>query len=505
MKIMTTRHGFSAKFTLLAATTALLPSDAIAQDVNAGKLAYTTAQVTGQLSCSAGACHTQNPLNNQNKILKAADNPGGIGVALNTVSQMAFLKGKLTTQQFIDLAAYIGNPAAATGSPVAQVTPAALSFGSTVVGNSAAAQKLTINNTGTAALQVSGISSSNPDFLIVGSCASVTAGTSCNVAVGFTPAAAGARSGTITVSHNASGRSSAVSVVGTATAPVTLTPAIQVAPVSVAFGSITVGSAYSTRLITVASVGNTPLSLNNISVTGSHFSLLSGSNGCAAGMLIAVGSSCTVLVRFQPTLAGAHSGTLGIGHTAGATEATVGLSGTGVASAAANLKTMTEYVYVPLNYFFITSRDDDKVKLDSIAGFERTGLSFPVYATPTGAAKGISRFYFDQVAANGGRGSHFYTLLDADKTALTALNPANAQAARLPYDEGIDSWALLPAVAGVGGSCVSGQLPIYRLFRSGARFPDDPNHRFTSDVASYNAFVALGWDGEGVSFCVPAP
>jgi hypothetical protein len=41
------------------------------------------------------------------------------------------------------------------------------------------------------------------------------------------------------------------------------------------------------------------------------------------------------------------------------------------------------------------------------------------------------------------------------------------------------------------------------LFRGSARFPDDPNHRFTTNAAVYNAFVAQGWDGEGVNFCVP--
>jgi hypothetical protein len=44
---------------------------------------------------------------------------------------------------------------------------------------------------------------------------------------------------------------------------------------------------------------------------------------------------------------------------------------------------------------------------------------------------------------------------------------------------------------------------VFRIFRGQARFPDNPNHRFTTDPAIYNAFVAQGWDGEGVKFCVP--
>ena len=166
--------------------------------------------------------------------------------------------------------------------------------------------------------------------------------------------------------------------------------------------------------------------------------------------------------------------------------------------------TMVEYLYRPLNYFFITSRDSDKTLLDTAAGWERTGMSFPVYTAATADAQAISRYYFDKVALRGSRGSHFYTLVSSEKAALAGLNPGNTQAPGLPYNEGIDSWAFLPAVEGVGGSCASGRNPVYRLFRGSAKFPDDPNHRFTTSLTTYNDYVRLGWDGEGVKFCVPA-
>jgi hypothetical protein len=228
------------------------------------------------------------------------------------------------------------------------------------------------------------------------------------------------------------------------------------------------------------------------------------------GAPLAPSSSCSALVQFAPTALGERTGSLVISHNvntnanANATATAVSLAGIGIARTETT-KAMIEYVYTPLNYYFITSRDDDKLLLDKTAGFQRTGLGFSVLTAPTTNARAISRFYFDKVAAQGSRGSHFYTLLDADKTALIALNPSNTKTPKLPVDEGIDSWAFLPKVAGVGGSCAAGQTPIYRLFRNSARFPDDPNHRFTSDVNVYNDFVALGWDGEGVNFCVPSP
>ena len=166
-------------------------------------------------------------------------------------------------------------------------------------------------------------------------------------------------------------------------------------------------------------------------------------------------------------------------------------------------KTMTEYLYVPLGYYFLTSRDNEKQILDAAAGWSRTGNSFTVLANNDPGTKGITRYYFDKVARRSSRGTHFYTLVAGEKSALETLNPTNAQVPGKPYSEDIDSFAYLPTVEGIGGSCASGLKPLYRAFRGPARFPDDANHRFTTDIALYNALVGLGWDGEGVKACLP--
>lgn len=90
-----------------------------------------------------------------------------------------------------------------------------------------------------------------------------------------------------------------------------------------------------------------------------------------------------------------------------------------------------------------------------------------------------------------------------EKTALQELNPSNTQLPGKPYSEDIDSFAYLPAVEGIGGCCTSGLQPLYRTFCGPVRFPDDANHRFTTDIGFYNALVGLGWDGEGVKACLP--
>lgn len=163
---------------------------------------------------------------------------------------------------------------------------------------------------------------------------------------------------------------------------------------------------------------------------------------------------------------------------------------------------LVEFYNPVFDYYFITSRSSDMTMLDSLESWTRTGKVIPVYSTQAAGTQGVSRYYFDRVARNSTRGSHFYTLVASEKAALSALNPGNRQQPGLPFDEGIDSYAFPPVVEGVGGRCAAGQSPVYRLFRGNANFPDDPNHRFTSSLDIYNAFKAQGWDGEGVKFCV---
>ncbi len=184
-----------------------------------------------------------------------------------------------------------------------------------------------------------------------------------------------------------------------------------------------------------------------------------------------------------------------------------GLNATHAASkpglSAVTLVTATEYYFAPLDYYFVTSRDADKTLLDGMSNWQRTGQSFNAFSAPIAGSSGLTRYYFDKIAKNSSRGSHFYTVLDAERDALASLNPTNSQAAKLPYNEGNDSYTLPPVTEGVGGVCANGTSAVYRLFRGNARFPDDPNHRFTTSLATYQDFVSRGWEGEGVKFCIP--
>lgn len=491
----------SATFRLAATIVALLLASighsVQAQDINNGRQLYITPLVSGQFSCSNGQCHGPTPAANQNKIQNAANDPDRISFAISSVLQMAFLRNNVNGSQLADLAAYIGDPSGVTNAPIAQVSPGSLSFAATPVGGTSATQQVSISNTGTAALTISSIISDSAEFVLAGSCTSIAPNASCVVTVRFAPTAINARSGTLTVTHNAAGGASTVTLTGTGTAVIA-----QLTPAAITFPAMLLGSSSGVEVITVTNAGNLQLSISAVNSSSPEFPLAGGT--CVAGGAVAPGANCTIGVRFVPTAAGSRTGQINVLHNAAGGTSAVAVSGTAT-STAFEKRTMVEYIYTSLNYYFITSRDSDKAVLDTVAAFQRTGQSFTVYAAPETGTQGISRFLFDKVALNGARASHFYTLVDSEKMLLAQLNPGNTTQPKLPFNEGVDSYAFLPVVEGVGGSCAAGQVPVYRLFRGNVRFPDDPNHRFTTSTAIYNEFVALGWDGEGVKFCALAP
>jgi hypothetical protein len=110
---------------------------------------------------------------------------------------------------------------AAAGGTSASVSasPTALTFGSTTVGATSAAQSVTVQNTGSAAASVSSVAA-NGDFLQTNTCgSSIAAGASCTVSVTFHPTAAGTRTGSVTVASNATNSPTTVSLSGTGSQP----------------------------------------------------------------------------------------------------------------------------------------------------------------------------------------------------------------------------------------------------------------------------------------------
>ena len=112
-------------------------------------------------------------------------------------------------------------------APAATVTPTAgLAFANQNTGSTSVAQAITVSNTGTLPLVVSGVTVTGTDAASftatpASGCASVTPGASCTVNVTFAPTTAGAKAATVNIADNAPGSPHTVRVTGTGVAVAT--------------------------------------------------------------------------------------------------------------------------------------------------------------------------------------------------------------------------------------------------------------------------------------------
>ncbi len=111
-----------------------------------------------------------------------------------------------------------------SAAPAVSVTPASVGFGDQAVGTTAIPQSVTVKNTGSATLSITGTSitgTHSGDFSVASNnCGtSIAAGASCTIGVGFKPTADGSRSASLMLSDNAAGSPHTIGLGGTGTAP----------------------------------------------------------------------------------------------------------------------------------------------------------------------------------------------------------------------------------------------------------------------------------------------
>lgn len=114
----------------------------------------------------------------------------------------------------------VGFGGAVVGTPAVSLAPSSLNFVNQLQTTTSVAQNVTLTNTGTATLTISGISISG-DFAQSNNCgASLPAAGNCSISVTFTPSVLGAAVGTLTVTDNAAGSPHTVALSGNGTATV---------------------------------------------------------------------------------------------------------------------------------------------------------------------------------------------------------------------------------------------------------------------------------------------
>ena len=217
-----------------------------------------------------------------------------------------------------------------------------LTFPNTTVSASSAATSgdVTLTNSGAAALTISAFTLPS-DFALdqtpATSCKVVTpvaAHQTCTLSVMFTPGSAGAKTGALSIVHNGTASPATINLSGQGVAASTPTPAATLTPFTLpSFGNQTIGTASATKTVTLSNGGTKALTISTIQDSNGAEFIRTGT--CTAGA-IAIGSSCTIIVSFNPVSAGAKSASITVtddaGNVANGTQR-IDLAGTGVASA----------------------------------------------------------------------------------------------------------------------------------------------------------------------------
>ena len=198
-------------------------------------------------------------------------------------------------------------PGGASG-PDATVLPAALSFGLVNTGTPSAIQSITVRNTGTTNLNVSGVSTTNAAFSATTTCgANIAPNGTCTVSVRFTPTTIGETTATLVIAHNGTPSVSNVALNGTGAAPVAL---LESPLGTLDFGSEPVGIASPPQFITIRNDGNADLLVSGVTVPGVGAASFTATS-CGT---VVPGNACTITVKFTAPSIGPKSGTIRIAH-----------------------------------------------------------------------------------------------------------------------------------------------------------------------------------------------
>src|SRR2546428_3108846 len=204
------------------------------------------------------------------------------------------------------------------------------------------ATNVQLTNTGTAALNIAGITLTGAnagEFGLVArtggatpacsfGASSINAGSSCFFGVNFTPASTGAKSASVSIGDDAANSPQTVPLTGTGT-----TPGVTLSSTNVAFGNVNMGdSKAASPAVTLTNSGTGPLTITAINITGTDAAQFTQTNTCGTlPATIAPNGTCAITPTFRPTSIGAkNNASLSIADNAATSPQAVPLTGTGV-------------------------------------------------------------------------------------------------------------------------------------------------------------------------------
>jgi CSLREA domain-containing protein len=217
-----------------------------------------------------------------------------------------------------------------TTEPAAAVAvdPAGLAFGSRRAHTHSAPQTVTVESSGNVPLAIGRLVLGGPaarEYGIVSDDCSettVAAGGECHFAVVFAPTTGGAQAATVQVPTSAGDQTVALS--GSGVVP----PAgVSITPAELDFGTVDIGAQGDAQAVTITSTGQSPLGLEQLTLSGPGAGQYRLDPGTCTSDTIAPGDDCTAQLIFVPSVAGGQTATLEIPTSVGTRQVT--LVGTG--------------------------------------------------------------------------------------------------------------------------------------------------------------------------------
>ncbi|MDQ2924269.1 MAG: choice-of-anchor D domain-containing protein, partial [Acidobacteriota bacterium] len=214
-----------------------------------------------------------------------------------------------------------------SGAAPLTLSPTALDFGTVNIGSSGTLA-VTISNVSSSPVMLTALSGSGDFAAAYGNCPSagsaLAAGASCVLQVTFTPTVAGTRTGTLSLSTNATTLPLTVALTGNA-----VVAKLQITPGALAFGTIAVGAPANLSL-TLLNSGSAPVTGIGIASSGANAADFAVTVPCSVTTL-QPGQGCAVTVTFTPSAVGARSATLSVASSDPSSPATIPLTGSGSA------------------------------------------------------------------------------------------------------------------------------------------------------------------------------
>ena len=221
----------------------------------------------------------------------------------------------------------VGTPTSAPAGGDLTVSPSVVNFGNVVVGQTQTIN-IALTNSGTSALILSGHTIRAAGFHTSGITYPMTlaAGVQIPLSVTFSPTKTGNWSGTVQFLTTGANGTVQITLEGAGVASAA-TGYLSATPLIAQFQNVAVGT-HNTQVIQLTNTGSAPLSVSNVTTTGSGFS----ASGLTPPLSIAAGATVQLTVGFLPQSVGSSSGSVSLTSTASDSQMTVVLSGSSVGS-----------------------------------------------------------------------------------------------------------------------------------------------------------------------------